>query len=279
MLYVIIPVHNRWSYTQACLAALRKQTWDAFRVVVVDDGSTDGTAAQVLSQFPEVTLLQGSGNLFWTAAVNQGIAHALRMGASQILTLNNDTLPTPALLEKMRIHSTKHPDALLGALELEATTKKILYGGEKIDWLWATARPLLPHLPPEQRSGLHPVDWLPGRGLLIPVAAFQKAGLFDAEAFPHYFADLDFTRNALRHGFPLYLNYDAQLLTYPEASGDWQNKTRKSFRNYLTHLFGLKGGGNLRDFSRFARRHCPRRYLPTYWLLGTIRRMGGYFLH
>jgi hypothetical protein len=67
------------------------------------------------------------------------------------------------------------------------------------------------------------------------------------------------------------------LLTYPEASGDRQNKARKSLRNYYNHLFGIKGGGNLRDFTRFARRHCPWPYLPSYVLLGSLRRIGRLF--
>jgi GT2 family glycosyltransferase len=279
MLYLVIPVYNRWLYTRACLEALRKQTFPSFRAVVVDDGSTDGTADHITAQFPEVILLDGGGNLYWTAAVNLGIQYALGQGASQILTLNNDTLPPNDFLEKMHGHSLNHPGALLGPLELDAATGNVLYGGEKIDWLAATARPLLASVPPERRTGLHTVDWLPGRGLLIPAFVFQKAGLFDAQTFPHYFADLDFTRTALRNGFPLYLNYDARLLTYPEASGDRQNKTRKSLSNYREHLFGIKGGGNLQDFARFARRHCPPAYLPSYLLLGSLRRIGVYFLH
>ena len=46
MLYVVIPVFNRWRYTRACLESLRQQTSQAFRVVVVDDGSTDETAGR-----------------------------------------------------------------------------------------------------------------------------------------------------------------------------------------------------------------------------------------
>ena len=276
MLYLVIPVYNRWHYTEACLEALRKQSFRAFRTVVVDDGSTDGTAARLADAFREVTVLNGGGNLYWTAAVNLGIDYALRQGASQIMTLNNDTLPPPDFLAQMHGQSLAHPDALLGPLELDAHTGRVRYGGEKINWLRATAEPLTGTAAPGH--GLHPVDWLPGRGLLIPAAVFARIGRFDARTFPHYFADLDFTRTALRHGFPLYLNYEAKLLTYPEASGDRQNKAQKSLRNYYNHLFGIKGGGNLRDFTRFARRHCPWPYLPSYLLLGSLRRIGGYFL-
>lgn len=278
MLYVVIPVHNRWHYTEACLAALRRQTFGAFRTVVVDDGSTDGTADHLAHAFPEVTVLRGSGNLYWTAAVNLGIAHALAQGAGQVLTLNNDTLPPPDFLAQMHGQSLGHPDALLGPLELDADTGGVRYAGERINWLKANAEPINDTSSPGQRGGLHSVDWLPGRGLLIPAGVFAKIGLFDARTFPHYFADLDFTRTARRHGFPLYLNYEAKLPTYPEASGDRQNKVHKSLRNYYNHLFGIKGGGNLRDFTRFARRHCPWPYLPSYLLLGSLRRIGGYFL-
>jgi GT2 family glycosyltransferase len=278
MLYVVIPVYNRWHYTEACLKALRKQTFRAFRTVVVDDGSTDGTASRLAGAFPEVSVLKGSGNLYWTAAVNLGIAHALAQGASHLLTLNNDTVPPPDFLAQMHGQSLAQPDALLGPLELDANTGNVRYGGERINWLKATAEPLGGTSSSGPGGGLHPVDWLPGRGLLIPRGVFTKIGLLDARTFPHYFADLDFTRTALRHGFPLYLNYAAQLLTYPEASGDRQNKVHKSLRNYYNHLFGIKGGGNLRDFTRFARRHCPWPYLPSYVLLGSLRRIGGYFL-
>ncbi len=277
MLYVVIPVYNRWHYTEACLEALRKQTFRVFRAVVVDDGSTDGTAGRLVLAFPEVTVLKGSGNLYWTAAVNLGIAYALKQGASHLLTLNNDTLPPPDFLAQMYSQSEAHPNALLGPLELDAGTGSIIYGGERINWLKGTAEPLTGISSPGQRGGLHSVDWLPGRGLLIPAGVFTKIGLFDARTFPHYFADLDFTRTALRHGFSLYLNYQAKLPTYPEASGDRQNKAQKSLRNYYSHLFGIKGGGNLRDFTRFARRHCPWPYLPVYVLLGSLRRIGGYF--
>ncbi|HEX8530399.1 MAG TPA: glycosyltransferase, partial [Cytophagales bacterium] len=119
MLYVVIPVYNRWHYTKACLEALRKQTFRAFRTVVVDDGSTDGTAGRLAEAFPEVTVLLGSGNLYWTAAVNLGIAHALAGGADRVVTLNNDTLPPPDFLVQMHGQSLAHPNALLGPLELD----------------------------------------------------------------------------------------------------------------------------------------------------------------
>ena len=101
MLYIIIPVFNRKKFTEECLLSLRKQTNTNFKVIIVDDGSTDGTSEMIEKDFPEVILLKTKGDLFWTAATNLGIQHALDQQAKFIMTLNNDTLATEDFIEKM----------------------------------------------------------------------------------------------------------------------------------------------------------------------------------
>ena len=67
---IVIPVYNRRTLTLQCLDHLQ---WCAsladWRVVLVDDGSTDGTADEVRTRFPHVDIVQGSGDLFWTGAI------------------------------------------------------------------------------------------------------------------------------------------------------------------------------------------------------------------
>ncbi|MFD2784663.1 glycosyltransferase family 2 protein [Hymenobacter rubripertinctus] len=279
MLYLVIPVFNRKEFTRACLESLRVQTNPAFRVVVVDDGSTDGTGAMLRTEFPEVLIEEGDGNLFWTAGVNQGIRRALAEGASRVLTLNNDVLTAPDFVAQMLATAEEHPTAVLGALELDAATGEPVYGGETLDWRTNTRRDLLATLPADQRRGLHPVTYLPGRGLLIPRQVLETIGLFDEKRLPHYLADYDYTSVARRHGFPVYCNYDARLSTYPEESGQEITRRQRSLRGYYQHLFGIRGGGNLRNFTHFSLKNCPRPYLPYFLLNGYARRLVGYFLH
>ncbi|KAA9339257.1 glycosyltransferase family 2 protein [Hymenobacter busanensis] len=279
MLHIVIPVFNRWAFTRECLLSLRRQTNRNFRVVVVDDGSTDGTAEALAREFPEVTVLHGTGFLFWTAGVNLGIRHALRHGADRVMTLNNDVQAAPDFIEQMLKAAAKHPRALLGALELDADTHAPVYGGEQFSFLTHRPRHLLHVLPPEQRRGLHPVTYLPGRGLLIPATALAHVGLFDEKRLPHYLADYDYTSVARRRGFPVFINYEARLLTYPDESGQEQTRRRRSLRGYYEHLFGIRGGGNLRNFTHFALKNCPAPLVPLFLLNGYARRMVGYFLH
>ncbi|WP_324674386.1 glycosyltransferase family 2 protein [Hymenobacter sp. GOD-10R] len=279
MLYIIIPVFNRKHFTRECLLSLRKQTDQRFRTVVVDDGSTDGTAQMLADEFPEVEVVTGDGNLFWTAGVNAGIRRALELGATRVMTLNNDVVTEPTFVAQMLADADRHPTAVLGALELDIATGKPIYGGERLDFRTNTRRDLLEELKPEQFKGLHPVTYLPGRGLLIPKAVIEKIGLFDEKRLPHYLADFDYTSVARRAGFPVYCNYDARLSTYPDESGQTLTRKQRSFKGYYQHLFGIRGGGNMVNFTHFALKNCPKPYLPYFLLNGYARRVVGYFLH
>jgi len=279
MLYIVIPVFNRWHYTRACLESLRLQTNQDFRTVVVDDGSTDETAAALPRDFPEVEVVTGDGNLFWTAGVNAGIRRALALGADRVMTLNNDVITAPDFVAQMLAVAEKHPTAVLGSLEFDADTGEAIYGGERLDFRTNTRYDLLEEIPASQRTGLHPVTYLPGRGLLIPKAVFDKVGLFDEKRLPHYLADFDYTSVARRAGFPVYCNYDAKLSTYPEESGQTLTRKQRSLKGYFNHLFSIRGGGNMVNFTHFALKNCPAPYLPYFLLNGYARRLVGYFLH
>ncbi|MFT2007802.1 glycosyltransferase family 2 protein [Pontibacter sp. 13R65] len=278
MIHIVIPVFNRKHFTKACLLSLRQQTNKEFKVIIVDDGSTDGTADMLKEEFPEVTVLFGDGNLFWTASVNMGIEHALKSGTDYVMTMNNDVEVAPDFIEHTYKWAKQKPHAVIGALEMDADTREPIFGGEIVDFKLNKVRHLLKELPKEEQVGIHKVSQLPGRGLLIPRAVFEKVGLFDQERFPHYVADYDFTHTAARAGFELYCNYDAKLYTYPEESGERQNRKSKSLNSFYKHLFDIKGGGNLRDFTRFTLKNCPKPYVPYYLVNGYARRIFGYIV-
>jgi GT2 family glycosyltransferase len=275
-LFIVIPVHNRMEFTRKCLVSLSRQTVTEFHVVVVDDGSTDGTREMIQTQFPTVSVLRGDGNLWWTRATNLGVQYALDRGAKYLMTLNDDVLATDNFVEKMMLWAEREPKALLGAIALDHVTGKPVYGGEIINWKRASYIHLLDLLKPEEQHGLHAVTHLPGRGLLIPADVIRKIGLFDASHFPQAAADHDFTHKAIRAGYSAFCNYDAQVLVYPDSLTGLHSRKNKSFKNYLNHLFGIKGGANVVYFFFYAVRNCPMHILPLYLTIGLSRRVFGY---
>jgi len=279
MLYIVIPVHNRKDFTRQCLQSLEHQTINDHRVIVVDDGSTDGSYEMIAADFPSVTVIRGDGSLFWTAAINMGVRVALSLGADYVMTLNNDTVAAPDFLEKMLDWSEKKPEALLGALDVDSISGKPYYGGEVVHPLWNTTTYLLNELPEQAWNGLHEVSLFPGRGLLIPRKVFETIGLFEEKKLPHYMADYDFTVMARRRGFEIYCNYDAKLFTYPEEGGDHKIRKTKTLKNYFDHLFSIKGGGNLRNFTVYTFRNSPKALVPLHLAKGYIQRIFGYLIH
>lgn len=272
------PVFNRKNFTKNFLEALKKQTVTDFTVVIVDDGSTDGTAQMIEDEFPGTILLKEEGDLWWAEATNVGIRYALENNASYILTLNDDTLPEEDFMEKMVFWAQKKPRALLGALQVDEKTKKIVYGGELRSWMFGKYTLLANTLGESERHGLHEVSQFPGRGLLIPIEVFKTIGLYDSKNFPQTVADLDFTHRAVHNGYEIYCNYDAKINIYPDESATSKIFTNKSLPNYFKHLFSIKGGGNLIFFSKCAWKNCPKQYLPSFLFVGIMKRLIGYFV-
>ena len=261
-----------------CLRSLQRQTVVGFHVTVVDDGSTDGTGAAVRAEFPSVTILQGDGNLWWAAAMNMGIEHAIGMGAQYVLSLNDDLEVRDDYMEKMIFWAEQKPDALFGSYVFDIHTKRPYSASRRVDWRTGKSHSLLTIVPEEDRRGLCKATDLPGIGLWVPSEVFSAIGLFDAKHLPHYGADNDFTLRAGEHGFEVYCNFDALLYSYVEASGQYECRKTYSLGNYWRYLFGIKSAKNLRNFTIIAFRHCPKRYLLWFWVRGVVRQTGAYVI-
>lgn len=146
-----------------------------------------------------------------------------------------------------------------------------------MNWALAKSRFLLDELKETERHGLHEVSLFPARGLLIPKKVFETVGLFEEKLLPHYIADYDFTLLARRNGFLIYCNYDAKLYTYPEEGGDRKIIMNKTLANYYKHLFDIKGGGNLKNFTIYTFRNCPPLLIPLSLAIGYARRLLGFW--
>ena len=88
MVSVIIPNWNGRRHLKVCLESLRRQSYQDFEVILVDNGSIDGSVEFVKENFPEVTILQFEKNRGFSAAVNAGIKYSR---GDYVALLNNDT--------------------------------------------------------------------------------------------------------------------------------------------------------------------------------------------
>ncbi|WP_154769853.1 glycosyltransferase family 2 protein [Nakamurella alba] len=103
---VLLVNYNTRDRTAECLRSLQEQRIPGLDVVVVDNGSADGSAAALAAAFPEVTVVPSPENLGFGRAVNLA---AERATGEFLLLLNPDTTVRPGALEALRDHAVLHP--------------------------------------------------------------------------------------------------------------------------------------------------------------------------
>lgn len=105
---VVIPNFNGMAYLDGVLSSLERQTIRNFEVILVDNGSTDGSCAFVSAEYPWVHMIQLPENYGFSRAVNEGIRAAR---SPYVLLLNNDTEAEPDFLEEMVAALRRHKKA------------------------------------------------------------------------------------------------------------------------------------------------------------------------
>lgn len=115
MISVIIPNWNGAAHLPTCLQSLRCQTYPDFEVIVVDNGSTDGSCELIARDYPEVRVVALPRNLGFAGGVNAGIRVAR---GDLIALLNNDTEADPHWLAELARALCEYPEAGMAASKL-----------------------------------------------------------------------------------------------------------------------------------------------------------------
>lgn len=264
------------------MASLREQNYRDFRVVVVDDGSTDGTYASLTADFPEVTLLWGDGELWWTGAMNRGLEWVLPRAdrCDHVLALNNDTAVPPDYLETLLALSARRPSALIGSMAVSwDDPERIVDGGLRIDWRTtrsaSPAAGLTSTQAAERLEEAEPVSVLSGRGTLIPIEAFRRVGPYDQKHLPHYGADWEFARRAQRSGFDLLVTCRARVFSHEDTTGIHPSTQTLGWRGFLSAFVDMRSPNNLRARWNFARLCAQPGAFPCFFAVDLVRTVGG----
>src|SRR5512141_3354906 len=109
--YIILLTWNRWEDTEDCLQSLLPVVSEQIRVLVVDNGSTDGTPENVRRCFPQFEVHENGNNLGFPAGNNVGIRHALAAGADYVILLNNDTVVGRGFAGELVAAARRNPSA------------------------------------------------------------------------------------------------------------------------------------------------------------------------
>jgi GT2 family glycosyltransferase len=271
MLCILVTTYNRISVTERFLSnlffELSKSSINA-DILIVDDGSTDGTPEMISRNYPEVNLLHGNGKLYWARSVNlaiNAIGEKLK-NYSGILHLNDDILLNRGSLEVL-LSICQEKQAIVGGAVV--TQKGELESTGRI--LGKICKPRMRDLIPN--GEVQGCDVLPGQILLIPTEIFFALGGFDKK-LNYSLIDLEFTLRASRSGVLVLLA--PQPLATTEAKHNYFMETsskRGTLRELVKEILLHPKGPYYRDSVCYLKKVSP--YLWWLWIIPFYR---GFFV-
>ena len=281
---ILIPVYNRISYTKKCIKALDGLLTDVssrtnkYHIIVIDDGSTDGTGDWLANEHPDVTVINGDGNLWWSGGINVGATFAIsQINADFLLLWNNDIHPAlDYFIELDRLISSIPERTIAGSKIFYLNKENVINAFGGIFNPRNGVKYLVGSNLPDSTEFNHPieVDWMPGMGTLIPTSAIDEVGLWDEKAFPQYHGDSDFTLRAKMTGYKVVAYPQLKLWNDKSSTGLSHGDTLKGL--YLT-LTDIRSGSNLSKNFLFYKRHATSFFAYRVLVIQYIRLVGGYF--
>lgn len=244
----LMACHNRREITLRCLRSLFRSTVRGVRldVVLVDDGSTDGTSDAVRSLARPVTIVPGPGNWFWARSMAEAETVAERSDPDVLLWLNDDVELSPTALVEIVHALRRRPDAVLvGGLEARDHSKITYSGFRWSDRGVDLIRKVRPNGAFQELEGFH------GNVVAVPRSARRRIGGIDGR-WPHNFGDLDYARRLGASGIAMLLlpnvvgTCDGHVPAYMEPSRSRSRRLRAAFG---------RTGWPLAANWRFHRRH------------------------
>lgn len=265
----LVASHNRRESTLACLASFFSQSLDRdveLAAVLVDDGSSDGTARAVEAAYPETVVVRSSGDLYWAASMALADRHACARDPDYFLWLNDDVImDSNGLARMLEVSRSRGRSCIVVGAVRDPATGNLTYSGVRRRGLGV--HPLRVEL---VRPGNQPVvvAMFNGNVVLVPREVRKVIGAIDGK-FAHGLADFDYGLRAANAGIRSVLapgtvgTCTRRVPSAPWLSPDLALRARIGF------VLGPKGfpPGSA---ARYLRRHGGLLW-PAFWAAPYVR--------
>ena len=250
---IIILNWNGISDTLECLQSVAELEYPEVQVIVVDNGSTDGSPSRIRERYPSVTLLQAGMNLGFTGGNNLGMRKALEMGADYLWLLNNDTVFERDTLKNLVEVTRKSPEVWLASpiIFFHDAPEQVQFRGSYIDW---KKRRIVKLEGGESAPSNGDNVSLWGTALLIRRAAVERVGYLNDKYFA-YHEDEEYCMRVAQAGYRCVVVPEARIFHKNSRSTGSNDapmqvflRSRNLFFLWMDHLKGMERVFHIRRY-------------------------------
>ncbi len=259
--YVLLPVYNRKEITHSFIRCLQAQTHSGYHLVLIDDGSTDGTAEMAREAIPSLTVLHGKGDWWWAGGLQKGIDWLKEREVDDsaiVLFINNDVTFGPDFLALASSVMKDRTGLLLLSMFSCDEGNVVSESGVVAD---------LKHLIFRVADTGEEVNCLSTRGLFIRFGDIKIIGDFYPRALPHYLSDYEYTTRAARKGMHCETSDQVFLCPNTDTTG-YHDFKEPGFLAFLGKYFSIKSTANPIYWSVFVVLSVPK-----LWVLPNLGRI------
>ncbi len=214
LVYILLINWNAAEHTLACLTSLQSVSYSNYRVLIVDNASSDNSVDTIAAAYPNATLLRLPRNLGFTGANNIGFQYALERGADFVYLLNTDTWVDPGFLTQAIITAAASPSiGIVGSKVFHAARPdRLQFAGGHVNLTTGyNGRPFgYNQVDHGQYDHITNVDWVTGCAMMVSRACLQAINGFD-DTFFAFHEDVDLCLRARATGFRVVMSSQSHV--------------------------------------------------------------------
>lgn len=273
---IILINWNSLEVTSDCIISLKGIQYANYSIVVVDNGSADGSGKALKQLHPEIVLIESSTNLGFAGGNNLGFDYALAQAYDYTIMLNNDTLVEPDFLSHLVQYMEAHPQvgAIQPRIHFNHNRALLWNGGSYYAKCWGYFYSKDENkIPSPESLAIKEVDWITGCAFLTKTKTLQQTGLLAEQLFM-YSEDVDLSFRIKALGLSLVYHGDSVIYHIAGQSNKSKTKGKEGFVNPNVHYM------NQRNRIWVLKKYTPWYCIPTVLAFNTAYLLSvlGYFV-